>query len=103
MQAVGAEIVAEAYELVTQGELGDELASFTRAMRALNVSPNAISPTDSTPELGDPAETGMVPGGRGKSHHQGRNAGDPPYLNQLDGSGHGAPGCRASPGQPLVR
>jgi hypothetical protein len=33
----------EAPELVTPGDLGDELASFTRAMRATNVSPNTIS------------------------------------------------------------
>jgi len=30
------------YEVVTPGDLGDELASFTRAMRAANVSPNTI-------------------------------------------------------------
>lgn len=35
-------MVAEPYELVTPGDLGDELAAFTRAMRALNVSPNTI-------------------------------------------------------------
>lgn len=34
--------VADAPELVTPGDLGDELASFTRAMRAANVSPNTI-------------------------------------------------------------
>jgi site-specific recombinase XerD len=33
----------EAPELVTPGDLGDELASFTRAMRANNVSPNTIT------------------------------------------------------------
>jgi len=32
----------DAPELVTPGDLGDELASFTRAMRAKNVSPNTI-------------------------------------------------------------
>jgi site-specific recombinase XerD len=32
----------EAPNLVTPGDLGDELASFTRAMRANNVSPNTI-------------------------------------------------------------
>jgi len=32
----------DAPELVTPGDLGDELASFTRSMRALNVSPNTI-------------------------------------------------------------
>jgi site-specific recombinase XerD len=32
----------EAPALVTPGDLGDELASFTRAMRASNVSPNTI-------------------------------------------------------------
>jgi site-specific recombinase XerD len=32
----------DAPELVTPGNLGDELASFTRAMRAENVSPNTI-------------------------------------------------------------
>ena len=35
-------MVAEPYELVTPGDLGDELAAFTRAMRANNVSPNTI-------------------------------------------------------------
>jgi hypothetical protein len=35
--------VPEAPELVTPGDLGDELASFTRAMRATIVSPNTIS------------------------------------------------------------
>lgn len=30
------------YELVTPGDLGDELASFTRSMRSNNVSPNTI-------------------------------------------------------------
>jgi integrase/recombinase XerC len=34
--------VPEAPELVTPGDLGDELASFVRAMRASNVSPNTI-------------------------------------------------------------
>jgi site-specific recombinase XerD len=34
--------LSEAPELVTPGDLGDELASFTRAMRAANVSPNTI-------------------------------------------------------------
>lgn len=34
--------LAEAPELVTPGDLGDELASFTRSMRAQNVSPNTI-------------------------------------------------------------
>ncbi len=34
--------IAEPYELVTPGDLGDELASFTRAMRSQNVSPNTI-------------------------------------------------------------
>jgi site-specific recombinase XerD len=34
--------VPEALELVTPGDLGDELASFVRAMRANNVSPNTI-------------------------------------------------------------
>jgi site-specific recombinase XerD len=34
--------LADAPELVTPGDLGDELASFTRAMRAANVSPNTI-------------------------------------------------------------
>ncbi len=34
--------VAEAPELVTAGDLGDELASFTRAMRSHNISPNTI-------------------------------------------------------------
>lgn len=34
--------VPEAPELVTPGNVGDELASFTRAMRAANVSPNTI-------------------------------------------------------------
>ena len=34
--------LAEAPELVTPGDLGDELASFVRAMRANNVSPNTI-------------------------------------------------------------
>ena len=33
----------EAIELVTPGDLGDELASFIRAMRANNVSPNTIT------------------------------------------------------------
>lgn len=32
----------EAPELVTPGDIGDELASFTRAMRANNVAPNTI-------------------------------------------------------------
>ncbi len=35
--------VAEAPALVTPGDLGDELASFVRAMRANNVSPNTIT------------------------------------------------------------
>lgn len=35
-------ILAEAPELVTPGDLGDELASFVRALRANNVSPNTI-------------------------------------------------------------
>jgi len=35
-------VTAEAYELVTPGDMGDELASFTRAMRAQNVSPNTV-------------------------------------------------------------
>lgn len=35
-------VIAGAYEVVTPGDLGDELASFTRAMRANNVSPNTI-------------------------------------------------------------
>jgi integrase/recombinase XerC len=35
-------MVAEAHGLVTPGDLGDELASFTRAMRAHNVSSNTI-------------------------------------------------------------
>lgn len=34
--------LSEAPELVTPGDLGDELASFTRSMRAQNVSPNTI-------------------------------------------------------------
>lgn len=34
--------VAEPLEIVTPGDLGDELASFVRAMRASNVSPNTI-------------------------------------------------------------
>jgi site-specific recombinase XerD len=34
--------VPEPVELVTPGDLGDELASFVRAMRAKNVSPNTI-------------------------------------------------------------
>lgn len=34
--------LADAPELVTPGDLGDELASFVRAMRATNVSPNTI-------------------------------------------------------------
>jgi site-specific recombinase XerD len=34
--------LADAPELVTPGDLGDELASFTRSMRATNVSPNTI-------------------------------------------------------------
>jgi integrase/recombinase XerC len=34
--------LAEAPELVTPGDLGDELASFVRSMRANNVSPNTI-------------------------------------------------------------
>ena len=34
--------LADAPELVTAGDLGDELASFIRAMRANNVSPNTI-------------------------------------------------------------
>lgn len=34
--------IPEAPALVTPGDLGDELASFTRAMRANNVSPNTI-------------------------------------------------------------
>ncbi len=34
--------LAEPVELVTPGDLGDELASFVRAMRANNVSPNTI-------------------------------------------------------------
>lgn len=34
--------LADAPELVTPGDLGDELASFVRAMRANNVSPNTI-------------------------------------------------------------
>jgi len=34
--------LAEAPELVTPGDLGDELASFVRALRANNVSPNTI-------------------------------------------------------------
>ena len=34
--------VADAPELVTPGNPGDELASFTRAMHAANVSPNTI-------------------------------------------------------------
>ena len=34
--------LADAPELVTPGDLGDELASFIRAMRAANVSPNTI-------------------------------------------------------------
>ena len=34
--------LADAPELVTPGDLGDELASFVRAMRASNVSPNTI-------------------------------------------------------------
>src|SRR3954452_3988793 len=33
----------DAPELVTPGDLGDELASFIRAMRAANVSPNTIT------------------------------------------------------------
>src|SRR5689334_21323469 len=32
----------DAPELVTPGDLGDELASFVRAMRAANVAPNTI-------------------------------------------------------------
>ena len=36
-------MVAEPYELVTPGDLGDELAAFTRAMHALNVSTNTIN------------------------------------------------------------
>lgn len=35
-------MTADAPELVTPGDLGDELASFIRAMRANNVSPNTI-------------------------------------------------------------
>ena len=35
--------IPEAFGLVTPGDLGDELASFTRAMRAANVSPNTIT------------------------------------------------------------
>lgn len=34
--------LADPPQLVTPGDLGDELASFTRAMRAANVSPNTI-------------------------------------------------------------
>ncbi len=34
--------LADTPELVTPGNLGDELASFIRAMRANNVSPNTI-------------------------------------------------------------
>src|SRR5215210_8782543 len=34
--------LADGPELVTPGDLGDELASFVRAMRANNVSPNTI-------------------------------------------------------------
>jgi site-specific recombinase XerD len=34
--------IAEAPEIVTPGDLGDELASFVRGMRAQNVSPNTI-------------------------------------------------------------
>jgi site-specific recombinase XerD len=34
--------IPDAPEVVTAGDLGDELASFTRAMRAANVSPNTI-------------------------------------------------------------
>jgi site-specific recombinase XerD len=34
--------IPDAPELITPGDLGDELASFTRAMRANNVSPNTI-------------------------------------------------------------
>lgn len=34
--------MTDPYELVTPGDLGDELAAFTRAMRATNVSPNTI-------------------------------------------------------------
>ncbi len=34
--------LADGSDLVTSGNLGDELASFTRAMRAANVSPNTI-------------------------------------------------------------
>jgi integrase/recombinase XerC len=37
-----ASTLPEAPELVTPGDLGDELASFMRAMRASNVSPNTI-------------------------------------------------------------
>ena len=35
-------MATDALELVTPGDLGDELASFVRAMRAANVSPNTI-------------------------------------------------------------
>lgn len=35
-------MTADVPELVTSGDLGDELASFIRAMRAANVSPNTI-------------------------------------------------------------
>ncbi len=34
--------IPEPVELVTPGDLGDELASFVRAMRANNISPNTI-------------------------------------------------------------
>lgn len=34
--------LADGYEVVTPGDIGDELAAFTRAMRANNVRPNTI-------------------------------------------------------------
>jgi hypothetical protein len=35
--------VADAYDLVTAGDLGDEVGSFVRALKRGNVSPNTIA------------------------------------------------------------